>query len=155
MNRLRVQTAVLFTEIVLAFAYHTESFWWFQKVNWQTIFQNAARGQGEFDTACFWAFIHGTLTGFTFLFGLSVNKKGPFTSEWDFILTFTAMPLLIGGFFALSDLTSGYWMLIEGGKYIPLTYGAFLQPFLVIWMPALLFNITDIRRPQKQLLLSF
>lgn len=127
--RLVATFSVLCTLVLLAL--FSKSFWWFLEVrDWQAVFADFGSGKGQLTTACLWATIHGTLSIIIGTLVCVVDSK-PFHSPKRYGLSLFGCCATSAAVLALADIGSGWWMLIEGGKYISLCYAAFLQPFLI------------------------
>lgn len=151
--RLAVTTVIVCLFVVLSL--FTDQFWWFQKVNdWQTAFKDWGAGRGQFPTACLWATVHGFLS-IVIGTGWCLTKGKSFESAKQYAWCLLSYSLVCASFLAIADIGSGWWMLIEGGRYIPLAWGAFLQPFLVGYLVILFCVVPPIDKSLRQPILPF
>ena len=154
MTIVRITISVAIVVLLALLASFTEAFWWFQKVDGQTVFDDFGHGRGQLGTACLWAAIHGCLSVLAGALFIRTTRK-PLESPTDYAVGLVGVSLGAAVFFAIGDITSGWWMLIEGGKYIPLGWGAFLQSFLIVYLVVVLVFPGRFRTGPRQLTFKF
>lgn len=155
MKSLRITSTLMILSILILLALLTDNFWWFQEVkDWQIAFDDWGGGKEQMTTACLWATVHGALSIIIGTIFCMINTK-PFHSPKHYALYLLGYSLTSASFLAIADIGSGLWMLIEGGRYIPLCYTAFLQPFLVGYLLVILFVPNPVNKPPRQLTLPF
>lgn len=147
--RLVATAAIVFLFVVLAL--FTDHFWWFQGVrDWRAALDDWGGGKEQMTTACLWATVHGILSimGGTLL---CLTTRKPFHSPKKYGLALLGCSATSATFLAITDVGSGWWMLVEGGRYIPLCYTAFLQPFLAGYLIAILCIPGPHNKPPRQI----
>lgn len=137
MKEIRVLTVGLIVFLLIVLSQSTDAFWWFKKVNWPAVWQSNEQGLDEVTKACLWAAIHGATSAILgVLIGGELRRGSTSEVEWIVSLIFS---FILGAMLtSFGDVTSGWWMIVEEGKYISFAWGAFLQSFLIMFVIALI-----------------
>lgn len=134
MGKFRLATMVAASVVLLTLALTTDSFWWFRELGWQT-FAEFSAAKPTVTVACLWAALHGLLSAATgTVLCLAVS---PYETRGLYIYSLTVAFVMAALVLSIGDITSGWWWWVEGGRYIPLAYNAFLQAFLFGYLTVL------------------
>lgn len=139
MKTLRLTATCSVLCILAILAFFTKSFWWFLEVkDWQAVLDAWSVGREQIATVCLWAGWHGVASIVLGTISLLMVDKKLLRSPAQCGLSLLICSVLIAVFLSVSDIGSGYWMLIDHGRYIPLCYVAFLQSFLIGYLLVIL-----------------